>query len=149
MNPDDTEEQIEEILERLWTLREQSGAAPPDLTSDSFRFDPAAAIADARRRNWLTSGRERPQPDGDGERRAAASFVDIAWRSACCSTSSTWIRKQWKPVRVNWSIRTFCRRKRPTRLAFLGHPPTAPTTVDSTRPLCESSRRRCNRWSPL
>ncbi|MBP1685106.1 MAG: iron dependent repressor [Deltaproteobacteria bacterium] len=127
MKQDDREEQIEEILERLWTLGEQAGAAPPDLTSDSFRFDPADAIADARRRNWVGTGRDGLSLTADGERRAAGIIrrhrlaerllFDVihldseTMEAGACELEHSHILSEEATDRV---------------CAFLGHPPTCP-----------------------
>jgi len=44
----ETEKQVEEVLERLWTLREQDVPARPDLAGESFGFEaglPSVATA--------------------------------------------------------------------------------------------------------
>ena len=40
------DQHVEEILERLWTLREQGQAARPDLDGSAFDFDPGAATSE-------------------------------------------------------------------------------------------------------
>ncbi len=127
MKPEDTEEQIEEILEHLWTLGEQHLAAPPALTRDSFKFDPAAPVAEARRRNWITTGRDGLALTADGERRAAGIIrrhrlaerllFDVVhldtetMEAGACELEHSHILSEEATDRV---------------CAFLGHPPTCP-----------------------
>lgn len=127
MKQDDREEQIEEILERLWTVREQSGTALPQLTSEAFRFDPAAAIADARQRNWIVTERDGLTLTAEGERRAAGIIrrhrlaerllFDVihldteTMEAGACELEHSHILSEEATDRV---------------CAFLGHPPTCP-----------------------
>ncbi|MFN8624817.1 MAG: metal-dependent transcriptional regulator [Candidatus Binatia bacterium] len=127
MKPDDSEEQIEEVLECLWTVREQSATAPADLSGNSFQFDPAAAIAEARRRNWIATGRDGLSLTADGERRAAGIIrrhrlaerllFDVihldreTMEAGACELEHSHILSEEATDRV---------------CAFLGHPPTCP-----------------------
>lgn len=127
MNPEETEEQIEEILERLWTLRERHSIARPDLASESFRFDPAAAITEARRRTWVTGGRDGLGLSLEGEQRAAGIIrrhrlaerllFDVihldteTMEAGACELEHSHILSEEATDRV---------------CAFLGHPPTCP-----------------------
>jgi DtxR family Mn-dependent transcriptional regulator len=127
MKPDDTEVQIEELLERLWTLREQHLAARSDVVSQALRLDPAAAIAEARRRGWVTAEREHLDLTSEGEQRAAGIirrhrlaerlFFDVihldteTMEAGACELEHSHILSEEATDRV---------------CAFLGHPPTCP-----------------------
>jgi DtxR family Mn-dependent transcriptional regulator len=127
MKSEETEEQIEEVLEHLWTLREQRVAAQPDLAGEPFRFDPAAAIAAARRRAWITGERGGLDLTPAGEERAAGIIrrhrlaerllfdvihLDKEAMEACaCELEHSHILSEESTDRV---------------CAFLGHPPTCP-----------------------
>lgn len=127
MKLEDTEEQVEELLERLWTLREQRVAARPDLVENGLRFDPAAAIAEARRRFWITAGRDHLDLTIQGEQRAAGIIrrhrlaerllFDVVhldtetMEVGACELEHSHILSEEATDRV---------------CAFLGHPPTCP-----------------------
>ena len=123
----EAEKQIEEVLEHLWTLREQGGTASPKLSAEPFDFDPAAALAEARRRGWVgVSGGDLHLTSG-GEQRAAGIIrrhrlaerllfdvihVDSETMEAgACELEHSHILSEEATDRV---------------CAFLGHPPTCP-----------------------
>jgi DtxR family transcriptional regulator, Mn-dependent transcriptional regulator len=121
------EQQIEEILERLWTLREQSVAAGPRLEGQAFDFDPDVAVSEAQRRNWIALRGERLELTAAGEQRAAGVMrrhrlaerllfdvihVDSeAMEAGACELEHSHILSEEATDRV---------------CAFLGHPPTCP-----------------------
>jgi len=116
---------IEEVLERLWTLREQGITAPPDL--DGFEFDIGAVLAEAGRRKWVAIYPERVELTPTGDTRAAGVIrrhrlaerllfdvihVDSASMEAgACELEHSHILSEEATDRV---------------CAFLGHPPTCP-----------------------
>jgi DtxR family Mn-dependent transcriptional regulator len=142
MKPEDTEEQIEEILEHLWTLREQRSPARPDAAGGSFRFDPAVAITEAQRRNWVATGRDGLGLTVDGEHRAAGIIrrhrlaerllFDVihldteTMEVGACELEHSHILSEEATDRV---------------CAFLGHPPTCPHDRPIPRGRC------CERFS--
>jgi DtxR family transcriptional regulator, Mn-dependent transcriptional regulator len=119
------EPHIEEVLERLWTLREQAAPARPDL--DGFAFDVAAALAEAQRRGWIAVYPDRLELTPSGEQRAAGVIrrhrlaerllfdvvqVDnAAMEAGACELEHSHILSEEATDRV---------------CAFLGHPPTCP-----------------------
>lgn len=121
------EQDIEEILERMWALREQGVAAPLDLGDNGLDFEPSAAIAEAVRRGWLTRGATALTMTPDGEVRAAAVIrrhrlaerllFDVihvdpeAMEAGACELEHSHILSEEATDRV---------------CAFLGHPPTCP-----------------------
>ena len=131
MNPPatsvETQEHVEEVLERLWTSREQNLAARPDLAGEPFGFEPQAVIEDARRRGWVVLGRDGLELTPEGERRAAGIIrrhrlaerllfdvihLDNATMEAgACELEHSHILSEEATDRV---------------CAFLGHPPTCP-----------------------
>src|ERR1019366_4718721 len=66
----DLDKDIEEVLERLWTLREQGIVVPPDLGEHTFDFDPGAALCEAERRGWVARCPDRIELPADGDQRA-------------------------------------------------------------------------------
>lgn len=118
---------IEEVLERLWTLREQGVAAPPGLEGQAFDFDPHAAVTEALRRGWVALTSECLQLTPAGEDRAAGVmrrhrlaerlFFDVihvdaaAMEAGACELEHSHILSEEATDRV---------------CAFLGHPPTCP-----------------------
>ena len=118
---------IEEVLERLWTLREQDVAPAADLDGEAFDFDPSSALAEARRRGWLDIHDQRLTLTPAGEERAAGVIrrhrlaerllfdvihVDAAAMEAgACELEHAHILSEEATERV---------------CAFLGHPPTCP-----------------------
>jgi DtxR family Mn-dependent transcriptional regulator len=121
------EQAIEEVLERLWTLREKDQAASLDLVRESLGFDPAAALAEARRRRWVGSSHDHLELTPAGEVRAAGVmrrhrlaerlFFDVirvdtaAMEAGACELEHSHILSEEATDRV---------------CAFLGHPPTCP-----------------------
>jgi DtxR family transcriptional regulator, Mn-dependent transcriptional regulator len=118
---------IEEVLERLWTLREQATVAPPDLGAHPFEFDPAAALHEAERRGWVVLCADRVELTAGGDARAAGVIrrhrlaerllfdvihVDsAAMEAGACELEHAHIMSEEATDRV---------------CAFLGHPPTCP-----------------------
>lgn len=123
----DTEQRIEEVLERLWTLREQGAAARPGLDGEVFDFDPSGALAEAIRRGWIAVRHDGLELAAAGEERAAGVIrrhrlaerllfdvihVDTAAMEAgACELEHSHILSEEATDRV---------------CAFLGHPPTCP-----------------------
>jgi DtxR family Mn-dependent transcriptional regulator len=121
------EEQVEEILERVWTLCEQGIAPPADLHGEEFDFEPAAALLDARRREWIATRDDHLELTQVGNARAAGVIrrhrlaerllfdvihVDAAAMEAgACELEHSHILSEEATDRV---------------CAFLGHPPTCP-----------------------
>ncbi len=141
MNPPATafesEEQVEEVLERLWTSREQNVAARPDFAGEPIGFDPQGAIENARARGWVTFGRNGLELTPEGERRAAGIIRRhrLAERLLCdvihldhdtmeagaCELEHSHILSEEATDRV---------------CAFLGHPPTCPHNRPIPRGRC-------------
>jgi DtxR family transcriptional regulator, Mn-dependent transcriptional regulator len=121
------DQQIEEILECLWGLREQGVTAPPDLTGQAFDFDVAAALAEAARRSWVALCPDRVELTPAGDERASGVmrrhrlaerlFFDVihvdsaAMEAGACELEHAHILSEEATDRV---------------CAFLGHPPTCP-----------------------
>jgi DtxR family Mn-dependent transcriptional regulator len=120
------EQHIEEVLERLWTLREQ-GVECPGLDAETFDFDPTGAVAEARRRGWVgaAAGGLLLTPAGDARaagvmrrhRLAERLLFDVihvdsaAMEAGACELEHAHILSEEATDRV---------------CAFLGHPPTCP-----------------------
>jgi DtxR family Mn-dependent transcriptional regulator len=118
---------LEEVLERLWTLREQGAVAAPDLAGETFDFDPRAAIAEACRRGFIAAGNGHLALTAAGEERAAGVIrrhrlaerllfdviqVDaIAMEAGACELEHTHVLSDEATERI---------------CAFLSHPPTCP-----------------------
>lgn len=117
----------EEVLERLWTLREQGIAARPGLEGEPFDFDAQRAAAAARQRGWTVVRDGRLELTRAGEARAAGVIrrhrlaerllfdviqVDAAAMEAgACELEHTHVLSEEATDRI---------------CAFLGHPPTCP-----------------------
>jgi DtxR family Mn-dependent transcriptional regulator len=120
------DQQVEELLEQLWVLREQregdARASEPVLD-----VDPELVIAEAERRGWVVRRQERLALTPTGERRAAGVIrrhrlaerllgdvihVDSeAMEAGACELEHSHILSDEATDRV---------------CAFLGHPPTCP-----------------------
>jgi DtxR family Mn-dependent transcriptional regulator len=121
------EQQIEEVLERLWTLREQGEQPPSDLEEQQFDFDTGGAIDEAKRRGLVTVLQGHLELTPAGEERAAGVIrrhrlaerllfdvirVDAySMEAAACELEHSHILSEEATDRV---------------CAFLGHPPTCP-----------------------
>jgi DtxR family Mn-dependent transcriptional regulator len=121
------DQQIEEVLERLWTLREQGMTARPDLDGQALDFDPSAALTEAERRGWVAILADRVELTAAGDARAAGVLrrhrlaerllfdvirVDhAAMEAGACELEHAHILSEEATDRV---------------CAFLGHPPTCP-----------------------
>ncbi len=121
------DQEIEEVLERLWTQREQGIAVGPSLEGQALDFDPAGAITEAQQRNWVAIRGGRLQLSAAGEQRAAGVIrrhrlaerllfdvihVDSdAMEAGACELEHSHILSEEATDRV---------------CAFLGHPPTCP-----------------------
>jgi len=121
------EQQIEEVLERLWCVREQGRDVPCSLEGEVFDFDPRPAVAAAQRRDWIVADAERLMLTPVGEGRAAGVMrrhrlaerllfdvihVDsAAMEAGACELEHAHILSEEATDRV---------------CAFLGHPPTCP-----------------------
>lgn len=135
-------ERIEEVLERLWTLREQNRSAREDLAGEPLEFAPHAALAEARRRNWVTAGPRGLELTPAGNERAAGVIrrhrlaerllfdviqVDsVSMEAGACELEHSHILSDEATERV---------------CAFLGHPPTCPHDRPIPRGRC------CERFS--
>lgn len=121
------EQDIEEILERMWVLREQAVSVPLDLGDGELNFEPSAAIAEAVRRGWLIRSATDLALTPEGAVRAAAVIrrhrlaerllFDViqvdheAMEAGACELEHSHILSEEATDRV---------------CAFLGHPPTCP-----------------------
>ncbi len=121
------EQYVEELLERLWTLREEGAEASSDLDGRTLDFDPRPALTEAVRRGWATERHGRVELTPAGEEPAAAVIrrhrlaerlladvigVDAAAMEAgACELEHSHIFSEEATNRV---------------CAFLGHPPTCP-----------------------
>ena len=121
------DQHIEEVLEHLWTVREQGRAAPPDLDGHPFDFEFAAVLTEAERRGWVAVCPDRLELTAAGDARAAGVIrrhrlaerllfdvihVDsAAMEAAACELEHSHILSEEATDRV---------------CAFLGHPPTCP-----------------------
>ena len=118
---------IEELLERLWTLREQGVELRSDFAGQTFDFDPSSALGEAQRRGWVVCSRDHLQLTPTGEQRAAGVIrrhrlaerllLDVicvdtaAMEAGACELEHSHILSEEATERV---------------CAFLGHPPTCP-----------------------
>ncbi len=118
---------LEEVLERLWTLREQGTTAASDLAGETFDFDVRAAIDEARRRGFVAGANGSLALTAAGEERAAAVIrrhrlaerllfdviqVDAtAMEAGACELEHTHVLSDAATERI---------------CAFLSHPPTCP-----------------------
>ena len=123
----DVNKDIEEVLERLWTLREQAIVAPLDLGAPMLDLDLDATLREAERRGWVARCPDRVELTADGDERAAGVIrrhrlaerllfdvihVDTASMEAgACELEHSHILSNEATDRV---------------CAFLGHPPTCP-----------------------
>jgi DtxR family transcriptional regulator, Mn-dependent transcriptional regulator len=121
------EQQIEEVLERLWGVREQGRELARSLDGEAFDFDAHAAIAEAQRRGWVATDAQRLVLTHAGDQRAAGVMrrhrlaerllfdvihVDsAAMEAGACELEHAHILSEEATDRV---------------CAFLGHPPTCP-----------------------
>jgi DtxR family Mn-dependent transcriptional regulator len=121
------DQHIEELLERLWTVREQGVTVRPDLGGQAFDFDPSGAVDEAQRRGWIAAYPDRLELTAAGEQQAAGVMrrhrlaerllfdvihVDTAAMEAgACELEHAHILSEEATDRV---------------CAFLGHPPTCP-----------------------
>jgi DtxR family transcriptional regulator, Mn-dependent transcriptional regulator len=133
----DIDTQIEEVLERLWTLREQGRSAKPGLAGESFDFEPSSAVAEAECRGWIAVRGSVSELTPEGEARAAGVIrrhrlaerllydvicVDGAtMEAAACELEHSHILSEEATDRV---------------CAFLGHPPTCPHDRPIPRGAC-------------
>ena len=138
----ETGKHLEEVLEHLWTLREQAAAAPADLAGEVLDFEPAAAIAEGCRRAWLAVGRNGLELTPAGEQLAAGIIrrhrlaerllFDVihldseSMEAGACELEHSHILSEEATDRV---------------CAFLGHPPTCPHGRPIPRGRC------CERFS--
>jgi len=120
-------QQIEELLERLWTARERGTRLRARLEGEAFDFDPAMALAEAERRGWIAVAADRLDLTPAGEDRAAGvirrhrlaerllcdviQVDEIAMEAGACELEHSHILSEEATDRV---------------CAFLGHPPTCP-----------------------
>ncbi len=121
----ETEKQVEEVLEHLWTTHEQGGSGSTEFPPAAFEFDPADALAEAKRRGWVSASPLQLTPTG--EQRAAGIIrrhrlaerllfdvihVDTdTMEAGACELEHSHILSEEATDRV---------------CAFLGHPPTCP-----------------------
>ncbi len=119
--------QIEELLERLWTQREQAAPVAQDLRGETFDFDARTSLDEALRRGWVRAVAGELTLTDDGERRAAGVIrrhrlaerllLDVvqldnaAMEAGACELEHSHIMSEEATDRV---------------CAFLGHPPTCP-----------------------
>jgi DtxR family Mn-dependent transcriptional regulator len=137
------DEAVEEILERLWTAREQGEALRSDLSGVALGFDPVPALAEALRRGWVAvePGRLVLRPAGEARaagvirrhRLAERLLFDVvqvdaaAMEAAACELEHSHILSDEATERV---------------CSFLGHPPTCPHERPIPRgPCCERLTR--------
>ncbi len=125
--PMSIDQHVEELLERVWTLREQGVTLRPDLDGQTFDFDASGALAEAQRRGWIATYADRLELTANGEERAAGVMrrhrlaerllfdvihVDtVAMEAGACELEHSHILSEEATERV---------------CAFLGHPPTCP-----------------------
>ncbi len=121
----EAEKQVEEVLEHLWTIGEQGGSSSAELPPAAFQFDPAAALADARQRGWVSIGGLQLTPVGEQRaagiirrhRLAERLLFDVihldteTMEAGACELEHSHILSEEATDRV---------------CAFLGHPPTCP-----------------------
>jgi len=129
--------QIEELLERLWTQREQAVTVVPDLRGETFDFDPRPPLEESLRRGWVRAVAGELTLTADGERRAAGVIrrhrlaerllLDVvqldnaAMEAGACELEHSHILSEEATDRV---------------CAFLGHPPTCPHDRPIPRGAC-------------
>lgn len=122
-----TSQQIEEILERVWTLREQGREVRSELGGESFDFDAASVLREAIRRGLVRARNDHLELTAEGDERAAGVIrrhrlaerllfdvirVEAAvMEAAACELEHSHILSEEATDRV---------------CAFLGHPPTCP-----------------------
>jgi DtxR family Mn-dependent transcriptional regulator len=127
VTPVHIDQPIEELLERLWTLREQGVELRSDFAGQTFDFDPSSALGEAQRRGWVARSRDHLQLTPAGEQRAAGVIrrhrlaerllLDVicvdsaAMEAGACELEHSHILSEEATERV---------------CAFLGHPPTCP-----------------------
>ncbi|HUI25496.1 MAG TPA: metal-dependent transcriptional regulator [Candidatus Kryptonia bacterium] len=118
---------VEEVLEQLWTQREQGGSVKADFSGPGAEFDAAVAVAEAERRGLVTRERDRLALTSAGEQPAAGVIrrhrlaerllFDVihldsdAMEAGACELEHAHILSEEATDRV---------------CAFLGHPPTCP-----------------------
>jgi DtxR family transcriptional regulator, Mn-dependent transcriptional regulator len=121
------EQHVEEVLEHLWTAREQGAPVPRDLAPAQLGFEPGPAVVEAERRGWIHLGADRVELTPAGETRAAGVIrrhrlaerllsdvihVDpAAMEAGACELEHSHILSEEATDRI---------------CAFLGHPPTCP-----------------------
>ncbi len=121
------DEQLEEVLERLWTLGEQGLRARPALAGEAFDFDVAPAVADATVRGLVAvrggaleltaTGTERARAVIRRHRLAERLLFDViqvdavAMEAGACELEHTHVLSDDATDRI---------------CAFLGHPPSCP-----------------------
>jgi DtxR family Mn-dependent transcriptional regulator len=134
---------IEEVLERVWTLREQGVAPRPELEGERFEFDPLGAVAEAERRGWIAVRDGRLELTPVGDRRAAGVIrrhrlaerllfdvirVDeVTMEAAACELEHPHVLSDEATDRI---------------CSFLGHPPTCPHERPIPRGACCESLTR-------
>jgi DtxR family Mn-dependent transcriptional regulator len=120
------DQQIEELLELLWTLREEGRSLPENLQVENLGFD-AAAVAAARARGWVQvdGGRIELTPPGETPAAAVIRRHRLAERLLCDvirvdETAMEAVACQLEHLHILSEEATdrVC--------AFLGHPPTCP-----------------------
>ncbi|HVO23812.1 MAG TPA: metal-dependent transcriptional regulator [Candidatus Margulisiibacteriota bacterium] len=120
-------QQIEEVLEWLWSIGEQGQEAVRNVDGAAFDFDAQPAILEAQRRGWVAGDAEHLALTRAGEERAAGVMrrhrlaerllfdvirVDnAAMEAGACELEHAHILSEEATDRV---------------CAFLGHPPTCP-----------------------
>jgi DtxR family Mn-dependent transcriptional regulator len=130
-------QQIEELLERVWTAREHGTSVRQDLDGEALGFDVGAALGAAQGEGLLTvrAGRLALTPAGDERaarvirrHRLAERLLsdvirvdDAAMEAVACELEHTHILSEDATDRV---------------CAFLGHPPTCPHDRPIPRGAC-------------
>jgi DtxR family Mn-dependent transcriptional regulator len=142
VRPMNIDERVEEVLERLWTLREQNLPARDDLEGEQFDFEAHPVVAEAQQRGWVTTTRNGLELTPAGEESAAGVIrrhrlaerllfdviqVDSqAMEAGACELEHSHILSEEATERV---------------CTFLGHPPTCPHGRPIPRGRC------CERFS--
>lgn len=136
------EQQIEEILERLWTAQEQHRPLKPHLAGEQLDFDPEIACAEATARGWMAARADRLELTGPGEARAAGvmrrhrlaerlfdvvGVGEAAMEATACELEHSHILSDEATDRI---------------CAFLGHPVTCPHDRPIPRGRCCTSPGR-------